>query len=111
MVVSIDVTSIVPQCYTYEDGEAVADAIRTVLRATDTVALSFRGVRDVPSSFVNGAFIGLLDEFTVADIRNGVRVIHSSKQINNLIKDQLQREADRLPASDAGSRPPSVQSV
>ena len=92
----VDVLSLVPHCYTYRDGEQVAEVIRIALRAGQDITLSFRGVRGVPSSFVNAAFVGLLDEFPVSVIRQRVRIVDSSRQINATIRDQVMGEAARV---------------
>jgi len=92
----VDVLSLVPHCYTYEDGEQVADVVRPALRAGKDIALSFRGVRGVPSSFVNAAFVSLLDEFPAMTVRRHVRVVNSSSQINTMIRDRMTAEAARL---------------
>lgn len=89
----IDVLAHVPHCYTYADGEKIAALIVDALRRGDDAVVSFRGVSAVPSSFVNAAFVGLLDEFSVDTVRGRLRVVDSTKQINSLIKDQVQREA------------------
>lgn len=74
----------------------MAGVIRPALRAGQDITLSFRGVRGVPSSFVNAAFVGLLDEFPVTLIRRHVRVVNSNPQINAMIRDRIATEAARL---------------
>jgi hypothetical protein len=86
----------VPHCYTYADGQVIAGLISERLSRAEDVVLSFDGVQGVPSSFVNAAFVGLLSKHSFADVRRYLRVIHSTKQINTLIKERLEREAKRF---------------
>lgn len=92
----VDILALVPRCYTYEDGEQVAGVIRPALRAGQDITLSFRGVRGVPSSFVNAAFVDLLGEFPATLIRRHVRIVNSSPQINAMIRDRIAAESARL---------------
>jgi hypothetical protein len=59
----------------------------------------FAGVDDVPSSFVNAAFVQLLQQFTYDDIRQGVAVINSTRQINDMIKRRMEFESKRVPVA------------
>lgn len=76
----------VRHCYTFEDGQVIAALIAACLRDGEDVVLSFDGVDDVPSSFVNGAFVTLLTEFSADMVRRHVSIIDSTRQINSLIK-------------------------
>ena len=85
----------VPHCYTYEDGLRIAELLAISLHKHEDVILSFEGVNGVPSSFVNGAFISLITEFSVDDVRRHVQVVCSTRQINDLIKSRVSAEASR----------------
>lgn len=76
----------VPQCYTWQDGAVILELIRKRFARDEEVVVSFDGVNDVPSSFVNAAFISLLDEYSFNYIRSRLKVIDSSWQINDMIK-------------------------
>jgi hypothetical protein len=76
----------VPHCYSAEDGEKLASVLRRQLACSQQVILSLAGVADVPSSFVNAAFVGLLDEFPYPVIRSKLKVIDSNPQINGMIR-------------------------
>ncbi|MED2005353.1 DUF4325 domain-containing protein [Brevibacillus laterosporus] len=56
--------------------------------------MSFSGVDGVPSSFVNSAFIQLLEDFTFEEIRQNLRFINSTKQINQMIKSRFEFEVN-----------------
>jgi hypothetical protein len=75
----------VPHCYTSADGLVIAGAVRRCLRRGETT-LSFSGVDDVPSSFVNSAIVSLLDEFSSDEIRKRLSIVNSNRQINDMIR-------------------------
>jgi hypothetical protein len=54
--------------------------------------VSFGGVHSATSSFVNSAFVPLLDDISLDDLKRRVRVVRSSRQINDMIKTRLTRE-------------------
>jgi uncharacterized protein DUF4325 len=61
----------------------------------EQATVSFRGVDNVPSSFVNGAFVTLLDDFDFEFIKRHLSVIESNRSINQMIRRRLQFEAER----------------
>lgn len=93
----IKVLEHVPQCYTRADGEVIAHVISSCLKRGDTVVVSFAGVYGVPSSFVNAAFISLLDDFTFGEIRARVKFANSTKLINDIIKRRFDFEVNKRP--------------
>jgi hypothetical protein len=99
--VMINVLELVPHCYSWEDGEVVGRAIALGLRSNQSVTVSFAGVEDVPSSFVNAAFVGLLPEFGFDRIRSGVSVVRSTRQINDMIRRRLRFETEKRPSHAA----------
>jgi hypothetical protein len=86
----------VPQCYTSADGLVIAGLLRRCIRAGGTT-LSFAGVDDVPSSFVNSAIVSLRDEFSDAEIRQRLAIVDSNRQINDMIR-RCMSSAARVPA-------------
>jgi hypothetical protein len=91
----INVLDLVPHCYTWADGEIVGRAIHRALSKKEKVTVSFAGVEDVPTSFVNAAFVKLLEDFDYALIREKLAVVNSTRQINDMIKRRLDFEARR----------------
>jgi predicted metallo-beta-lactamase superfamily hydrolase len=85
----INVLDLVPHCYTWEDGQVVAKRIKDVLKSRQVATISFAGVGDIPTSFANGAFVSLLDEYDYDFIRKNVLVVNSTRQINEMIKRRL----------------------
>ena len=74
---------------TYADGEVIYLLIAEELRSGRTVTLSFSGIKSVPSAFVNAALIKLLEEFDFEDIRSRLKIVDSTRQINQLVKDRF----------------------
>jgi len=57
--------------------------------------VSFAGVDVVPSSFVNGAFVELLDDYSFDELKRKLRIVDSNVAINNVIKRCLEFSAKR----------------
>lgn len=76
----------VPHCYTDDDGTKVGSLILNALAAGEDVAVSFQGTDSVSSSFVNGAFLDLLDHYDYQTLKRRIRIVHSTRQINHIIK-------------------------
>lgn len=91
----INVLDHVSHCYTWQDGAVIRDAIRRALDDHERVAVSFAGVQDVPTSFVNAAFVSLLKEFSQEELRRRLAVINSTRQINDMIRRRLEFETKR----------------
>lgn len=85
----IDISSITPRCYTNEDGAKVFNSILPLLKKGETVSISFKGVDALPSSFVNTAFIPLLDHFDFEYIKKSLLFSNTSRQINEIIKSRF----------------------
>jgi hypothetical protein len=88
----------VPHCYTQEDGSVIASLIRERFDKCERVTLSFEGVDNVPTSFVNTAFIDLLDAYGLDFIREHLAIVNSTRQINSLIKARLEFHSRPKPA-------------
>lgn len=71
---------------TYEDGEVIFRLIRDPIVNGEPVTVSFDGVLAVPSSFVNSAFVRLVESIPMDRIRQCLRFADSTKAINDLIR-------------------------
>lgn len=91
----INVLDHVPHCHTWSDGDVIGNLLRRALRRGERAVVSFHGVADVPSSFVNAAFISLLDSFDQDFIKAHLSVVDSTRQINSMIRQRFQSEATR----------------
>ena len=87
----IKVLEIVPHCYSYEDGSVLAKVLLQRIECRDMSVVDFSGVNGVPSSFVNGAFVSLLDEVSFDDIKKYVTFFGATTQITGLIRERLQK--------------------
>lgn len=78
---------------TQQQGRKVYDAVQAALARQESVCISFAGVDIATSSFVNTAFIPLLSSLSFDEIKKRVKIVHSTKQINGKIRDQLSSAA------------------
>ena len=74
------------KCYTGEDGQKLFDLILPLLEQRKQIRLSFDKVGGVPSSFVNTAFIQLLDVFSFEFIKTHLFFVDTIKVTNDIIK-------------------------
>ncbi|MFK0524731.1 STAS-like domain-containing protein [Paenibacillus illinoisensis] len=82
------------QCYTNHDGEMIYDQIVTQFERGQKVKVSFKGIDSVSSSFVNSAFINLLEKYGFDKIKSDLGFIDSSKAINEAIKRRFSFEVN-----------------
>ena len=74
------------QCNTAADGSKVAAYLSDRLGRGESVELSFEGVYDVPSSFVNTAIVAVFKQFGEGFVRSHLRITHANKQIADMIR-------------------------
>jgi len=74
-------------------GEQLYNAILSELAQHDQIAISFAGIDTATSSFVNASLFRLLSNISLDEIKRRVKIIDSSRQINDMIKRRLTREA------------------
>lgn len=90
----IKIREIVAGADTAAQGTIVLGQLRKALEDNPTVTVSFEGITTATSSFVNASFVMLLlNDLTLSDIKSRVRVVKSSRQINDMIRTRLEREA------------------
>ena len=87
----IKVLELMTQCYSYEDGTILKDALLKRIKRGERSVVDFSGVNGVPSSFVNGSFVALLDDVTFDDIKKYVTFLGTNTQITGLIRERLQK--------------------
>ncbi len=85
----------VQQCFNNADGNKILRVILPLLKQGKVVVVSFEGVPSLPSSFVNSAFIALLDHMTFSAIRKQLRFSHTNSQMNEMIKSRFEFEVKR----------------
>jgi hypothetical protein len=94
MVKRIDIIQIVQAAVTNDDGAAVFNVLIRELKDSDVI-LSFRGISTATSSFVNSSFVQLLDNYPLDTIKSKIKIIESSRQINEMIKKRINAETNR----------------
>jgi len=87
----IRIADILPGANTADQGSRLFEILHHALRDSGTVTISFDGIQTATSSFVNVAFVALLDDFSYEDLRSRIRVTNSTRQINDMIKTRLER--------------------
>lgn len=92
----------VERCSSYAEGEVIFNLLAPVIRSGQDVTVSFDGVAAVPSAFVNGAFVRLAEDTSVQAIRKHLKIIESTRQINDLVKSRFAFLSSHLKAA---SRP------
>ena len=111
MVMATWVSEIVPTCDTEEQGAAVYDAIVRTLAVSDVATVSFVGIDTTTSSFVNAAFVPLLEILAFEEIKRRVRVVDSTRQIRDMVKSRLISEASRVLRESREDYNPGAQAI
>ncbi|MED1405380.1 STAS-like domain-containing protein [Bacillus mycoides] len=93
--VLINVLDHVKQCYSNNDGYIIQTEIRRAFSKNEKVIVSFTGVTSLNSSFVNSAFIELLNPYSFEYIRSNLQFKNSTRQINDIIKQRFQFEVSK----------------
>jgi len=82
----IRVLDLVDGCGTNDEGDILYAAIRRALSQDGKAVVSFEGISYATSSFVNSAFLGLLDDMTFEEVKESLSIVRSQNQINTLVK-------------------------
>jgi hypothetical protein len=93
----IRISDLVPSADTAEQGTPVLAELQKSLSSSQVVVVSFEGIPTATSSFVNAAFVPLVSAFGLPAIKQRLRVVNSTRQINSLIKARLERVASLKP--------------
>lgn len=87
--VTFSVIDHAPRCLNNDDGQIVFDLIYPYIKEAKPVEVSFEGIYSVTSSFINSAFVALLDSFEFERIKVTLKVTNSNIHINRLIKQRF----------------------
>ncbi|MBD3768370.1 MAG: DUF4325 domain-containing protein [Gammaproteobacteria bacterium] len=82
----IKVLDIVPACDTAAQGAAVARVVCEHLKENASVAISFEGVFDVPSSFVNTSIVSILFDCKPHANDRSISITDVTPQIADMIR-------------------------
>lgn len=83
---------------TYEDGDCIFRLIVGPVERGEDVVLSFEGIDAVPSAFLNASILRLAERVPVSAIKAHVRLVDSTKQVNDLLRSRmsfLERQLER----------------
>jgi len=96
--VNIRVKDYVDQVYSNDDGKIIYNELKKELARSNKIAVSFKEISALNSSFVNSAFIELLEDYDFQFIKENLRFVDSTKQINNMIKSRFSFEVNHRKA-------------
>lgn len=80
--------------FTNQDGQIIFEKIMNAFCNKEKVEVSFEGIGGVSSSFVNTAFIQLLDYYEYSFIKENLKFSNMLKVNNDLIKKRFQFETE-----------------
>ncbi|EGO2580097.1 TPA: STAS-like domain-containing protein [Enterococcus faecalis] len=93
--VNIEVKTEIVSYASNDDGKKLYVLIYRALMDGDNVNVSFKGIDGLSSSFINSAFIELLNNFDFEYIKRKLSFSHSNKQINSLILSRFKFETKK----------------
>ena len=92
--VTITIKEYTNQCYTNHDGDIIHDLIVDEFQKGEKVKVSFEGMDSVSTSFVNSAFITVLEKYGFEKIKSNLGFVNSTKAINDAIRKRFQFEVN-----------------
>lgn len=93
--VRLRIKDLVDQVYSNADGMIVYNELKEQFGSSNQVTVSFDEIGALNSSFVNSAFIELLKDYDFKYIKNNLRFVDSTKQINDMIKSRFAFEINK----------------
>jgi hypothetical protein len=100
MVNSISVVDVAGRGDTANQGIMLHTALVSSLRNSNgPVAVNFQGLTTVTSSFANLAFVQLLTEWPLSELKKRLKIVNSTRQINDMVKSRLEREGNNHAAA------------
>jgi len=76
----------VPQCFSQADGVKIHDVLVPYLDNAQSITLSFTGVEDVTSSFVNASLVPFVEAHGADHIKSILRIVGATSQVADTIK-------------------------
>jgi STAS-like domain of unknown function (DUF4325) len=89
----IIVRNLIPGADTADQGIELFPHIRDALKVEQQIVVSFKGIQTATSSFVKTAFVVLLKDMPFDVLKSRLKIVDSTRQINQMIKTRLEREA------------------
>ncbi len=87
------VIELVPACDTNEQGIVVYNYVMKQISLGGSVTLDFTGVPNVTTSFVNSAFVNLLDIIGYQDLKARLRLVGVNRQIGKMVQGRMTKLA------------------
>lgn len=87
--VELRLKAIVKKHVTHEDGNIVFTKINKELAKGNKVIINMTSVPGLNTSFVNSAFVQLLNCYPYETVKRQLHFINTNKQINNIIKNSF----------------------
>lgn len=76
----------VPHCFSQADGTVIHNLLAGPFARGVQVTLSFTGVEDVTSSFVNSSLVPFVEQYGAAWVKAHLRVVGATKQVGVMIR-------------------------
>lgn len=76
----------IPHCFSQDDGIVLHDLLAPDFASGRKVTLSFAGVEDVTSSFVNAALVPFVEEYGSATVKSQLKVVRATSQVADTIR-------------------------
>jgi len=93
--VNIRIKDYTNQVYSNHDGMVIYKQIVKQFQEGNKVVISFDGIDAINTSFLNSAFIELLNDYNFDFIKRNISFSNSTNQINNMIKSRFASEAQK----------------
>lgn len=87
--VTIIVKELVDNVRDNQSGLVLLEAIQNAFEKKQKVIVSFESIPYISTSFINSAFINLLDDYTFEEIKANLTFKNSTAQINQLIRERF----------------------
>lgn len=87
--VVVELKKVVRSHVTNEDGNLLFNRIHSEMAKGNKVIVDMMGVPGLNTSFVNSAFIQLLEHYSYSTIKDRLGLRHTNKQINNIIRNNF----------------------
>ncbi len=75
----------VPQCFSQNDGAALNRVLAPHFAARRAFTLSFTGVEDVTSSFVNASLVPFVESYGAEFVKTHLKIVGATPQVANTI--------------------------
>ncbi|WP_375428846.1 STAS-like domain-containing protein [uncultured Sphingomonas sp.] len=82
----ITVLDHVPHCYTPQDGTVILALLRPAFARGQRITLSFSGVSDVPSSFINASLVPFVQAYGADWVKAHLVLTGVTRQVADMVR-------------------------